>query len=136
MLKTCAVCGKIHDINKECRPKVRRKQSYYERYKEDDRSNFRGSWQWKNKREEIKQRDHYLCQVCRVNKHRTLKVFNSEGLEVHHIEPLKDKPELKLENSNLITLCTYHHKMADKGIIKKEELKKIINTPLELKKER
>lgn len=40
-----------------------------------------------------------------------------EGLEVHHIIKLRDRPELLLEDSNLVCLCVRHHKEADRGEI-------------------
>ena len=36
---------------------------------------------------------------------------------MHHIVPLAEDYDLRLENENLITLCVRHHKMADDGII-------------------
>lgn len=47
----------------------------------------------------------------------TVRQFNSQELEVHHIVPLAEDYDLRLENENLITLCVRHHKMADDGII-------------------
>lgn len=47
MLKTCAICGKIHDFNKICK----RPYKYQKRRKSD---RFRGTYEWKQKREEIK----------------------------------------------------------------------------------
>ena len=51
---------------------------------------------WKNKREYILRRDHYLCQESkRYGKH-------IEAETVHHIFPLEDYPELAFVNWNLI----------------------------------
>lgn len=62
---------------------------------------FRGSARWKRKRMEILNRDHNQCVIC----------GNTEGLEVHHIYSLDTHQALKLENTNLITLCDEcHHK--------------------------
>ena len=38
---------------------------------------------------------HNVCSVCGGKK----------KLEVHHVQPFHEKPELELEESNLITLC-------------------------------
>lgn len=35
----------------------------------------------------------------------TCAVCNSDSVEVHHIKPFHNNPELELESSNLITLC-------------------------------
>ena len=41
--------------------------------------------------------------------------------------PINLSKDLKLDESNLITLCSMHHSMCDKGKIPYEEVKKIIN---------
>lgn len=120
MLKSCAYCGRIHDTKFDCGKKPKR---MYERTEKD---RFRYSRKWNNKREEIKVRDNFLCQVCMRNLYNTLTQFNSEFLEVHHAEKLNNAYEKRLDNDNLLTLCKYHHKMADKGEIPLIEIKKII----------
>lgn len=58
---------------------------------------------WKNKREYILRRDHYLCQESkRYGKH-------VEAETVHHIYPLEDYPELAFVNWNLISLSHDKH---------------------------
>ena len=41
--------------------------------------------------------------------------------------PINLSEDLKLDESNLITLCSMHHSMCDKGQIPYNEVKKIIN---------
>lgn len=66
-----------------------------------DKVKFRSSSIWKRKRAEILKRDHKQCKICGGKSH----------LQVHHIYSLDTHPMLKLENSNLITLCdSCHHK--------------------------
>lgn len=36
-----------------------------------------------------------------------------ETLHVHHIEPIEERPELALEESNLVTACGRHHPMLE-----------------------
>lgn len=40
--------------------------------------------------------------------------------------PINLSEDLKLDESNLITLCSIHHSMCDKGKIPYEEVKNII----------
>jgi predicted restriction endonuclease len=54
------------------------------------------------------------------------RIYNN-SIEVHHIEPIVQDYELRLDEGNLISLCTYHHKMADRGEIPREILKSIVN---------
>ena len=60
MYKTCSICNKIHDMNIICK----RPYKYKKRRKSDK---FRSTYEWKQKREEIKRRDRYLCLACLNN---------------------------------------------------------------------
>ena len=81
---------------------------------------FYNSSAWKHKRMEILERDHYECQDCRQRLRnaakegrllsgRDRKIWPAE--EVHHIQELKEYPELALNNDNLISLCTQCHNL-------------------------
>ena len=102
MFKSCSKCGKIHSTNFVCtKGKV---------YKGGEERLLRSKYAWTLKSIEIRERANYLCEVCK-----TKGIYTYEGLEVHHIHKVADSPELLLENSNLICLCTECHKKADKG---------------------
>ena len=79
-----------------------------------------GSWRerkaWKTKSKEIRKRDGCCCWCS-----------SEDNLGVHHIDPLINNWDLRLENSNLITLCPSCHKKAENGSIPKEDLLKLIN---------
>jgi 5-methylcytosine-specific restriction enzyme A len=64
---------------------------------------FYRSTKWKKKRERILKRDKYLCQEC-------LKYGrNTEANVVHHIIEIEDEPGLKLESTNLVSVCRSCH---------------------------
>lgn len=88
---------------------------------------FRNSPKWQKKRRKIKERDNYLCQICIRELYGTKRKYNPENLQVHHGVPINTNEDLKLDASNLITLCSMHHAMCDKGQIPYEEIKKIIS---------
>ena len=114
MWKSCAKCGKIHPYNHKCYigDSFRKK---------DTRANrFRRTIDWTNKSEEIREDSKYLCSVCLDNK-----IFNYDLLEVHHIEPIEQNYERRLDNYNLICLCNNHHREAEKGNIDREYLFKL-----------
>ena len=114
MMKTCSICGKIHDFNKVC---------YSCRYKKSTKPNkFRNTYVWQEKRDEIKERDMHLCQMCLKDHYDTDYVYTYNDLEVHHIIPIEEDYSKRLDSYNLITLCNMHHRMAEDGIIPKEEL--------------
>lgn len=118
MFKSCSRCGKIHSFNAKCKvgckstrdnsleAKIRNKRSYIKASKY------------------VKENSNYLCAVCLKNG-----VFNSENIETHHIEKIKEKPELAYDIDNLICLCKMHHLMAEIGMISKEVLHSIKKHP-------
>lgn len=116
MKKTCKYCG-IVDENHIC--PFKRTNPKKEITKA---SKFRNTKAWMRKSQEIRERDRYLCKVCLRGKYNTFNTFNYKSLEVHHIIPINEDYNLRLENDNLITLCSFHHKMAENGEIKREEL--------------
>ena len=122
MKKSCKYCGFIHEVGFNCSKKP--KKDYKTKNTEKDR--FRSSFIWQRKRDEIKERDLYLCQVCKAEKIDGKNRYNYEDLSVHHIVPLQEDYNRRLDNDNLITLCDRHHKEADKGIIKPDYLRSLI----------
>lgn len=116
MLKSCKHCGKIHDEKFDCgfKKKSVKKITYIEK--------FRWSQKWKNKAEEIKQRDLYMCQICSRKLYDTEVQYNTVDLSVHHIVPLATDFDYRLENDYLVTLCSRHHSMAERGEIPAQEL--------------
>lgn len=116
MYKSCKYCGKIHDSKFDCGHKPKYKKKY------NDKENFRGTTQWKKKREDIKTQDKYVCVVCLYLE----KQVTINNLSVHHIVSLEEDYDLRLEDDNLITVCEYHHEQAEKKQISKEILRKLI----------
>ena len=116
MFKSCTRCGKIHDVKHKCKVKIERKYNYGEAHK------LRITTAWLNKSKEIKTRAGFLCEVCKDDG-----AYNYKCLETHHIEKLKDNPAKMLDDDNLIVLCSFHHKMADRGMLDPEYLRKLAN---------
>ena len=122
MLKSCKYCGRIHDKKFICPNKPIRKT-----FKKTEEDKFRNTKAWQRKREYIKDRDKGLCQVCIRKLYNTIKQYNYIDIEVHHIEPLREAYDLRLEDDNLISLCKYHHELAEKGEIHKNILKDMLS---------
>lgn len=78
---------------------------------------MRNTHAWHTKAEQIKKDSKYLCSVCKEKG-----IYNYNDLEVHHIIKIRDDKSKLLDNYNLICLCVYHHKLADKGKIKADYL--------------
>ena len=112
MYKSCSRCGLIHPYNYICnKGKV---------YKHNEIDRLRSTSRWTNKSIEIRQDSNYLCSVCLDQG-----IINYDDIEVHHIEKLNSRPDLLLENENLIALCRRHHKEADEGKLDKHYLLKL-----------
>ena len=80
MLKSCPYCGKIHDKKYNCPKKpVRQRQ-------DNRQSKFRSTYKWTKKAQAVKRRDGYLCQVCLRGLYHPERQYETEGLEVHHIQ--------------------------------------------------
>ena len=118
MQKTCSVCGRIHDFNKVCKRPSRKHNT--------EAGKFRRSYMWSEKSKSIRARDKYLCQVCITGKYQTNYRYTYKDLEVHHIIPLSEDYSKRLDSDNLITLCRYHHELAETGQIPREELQEIV----------
>jgi len=113
MYKACSRCNKIVDYNHKC--------SKGKIYKKNDIDKLRSTKRWTNKSIEIREASNYLCSVCLDEG-----ILNYDNLEVHHINKLQYNPEQWLDNDNLICLCKYHHKQADKGKLDKDYLFKLV----------
>jgi 5-methylcytosine-specific restriction endonuclease McrA len=119
MLVSCSYCNGFHKRGVICpsRPKENKRTQKEANYI----FRFRSSRAWQVKRDEIKKRDKFLCIYCK-DKGR----FVFSRLSVHHIRPIAKAWDLRLENDNLITLCSTCHKMAEDGNIKAVELVQLV----------
>ena len=57
MYKACSRCGKIHDVNYKCYKGI----SYIAKGNE---RKLRNTNKWHKKSEEVREKAHYLCEVC------------------------------------------------------------------------
>ncbi|MEG0899552.1 MAG: HNH endonuclease signature motif containing protein [Oscillospiraceae bacterium] len=119
ILKSCRYCGKIHKSDYTC-SKVPQRKKY-----STEQNSFRNTSLWAKKRKQIKERDKYLCQICLEELYDAANKYNYTDIEVHHIIPLAENYDLRLEDSNLICLCAFHHHLADRNKIPKSLLNEI-----------
>lgn len=115
MLRSCSRCGKLHKIGERCNVAYQReyKSTYNER-------KLRSTNKWTEKSEEIRKDSKFLCAVCYDKG-----IYQYNNLEIHHIKKLRERPDLLLDNYNLICLCNKCHKLADAGMIETEYLLKL-----------
>ena len=110
MWKACSRCGKIHPANYKC--------NVGRVYRGGEERELRNKEVWHETSRDIRERTHYLCEVCKQNG-----IITYKDTEVHHIEKLKERTDLLLEDENLVCLCKEHHRMADRGEISKDYLR-------------
>lgn len=72
---------------------------------------FYTSTPWERLRAEVLEEQHHECQICKERGAYT------EADTVHHIRPVKQRPDLALTKGNLIAVCAgchyeIHHKRA------------------------
>jgi len=73
---------------------------------------------WKKKRRQILRRDNYECQTCKqAGKY-------SPASCVHHIAHVEDRPDLALDDSNLVSLCGPCHNAAHPEKLKRIEVER------------
>lgn len=120
MKKACPYCNQLHEINYACskRPQWQRNKAANAIVK------FRNSKQWQYKRAYIRMRDRNMCRLCAIGYGNKPIAYVSE-VSVHHIVPLSVDFGKRLDDDNLICLCSYHHELAESGKISTILLKKI-----------
>lgn len=116
MYKACPYCGRVHPVGYQCPMKPKRIDR-----RDSEAVKLRNKYAWNRKSEQIREDAENLCEVCRDQG-----IYTYDNLEVHHIEKLRDRPDLWLEDDNLICLCSEHHKQAEAGKIKKEYLLNLV----------
>jgi predicted HNH restriction endonuclease len=117
MLKSCSKCGRVHEHN--CKAITRVNSGSLS-------NKFRNTQVWKKKRKKVFDRHKGLYQLCIRHLYDTYGRIYDNSIEVYHIETIVESYELRLEEGDLISLCTYNHKMVDRGQIPRVVLKNMI----------
>ena len=126
MLKSCNYCGRIHDSKKECTQKKAAEQARWENRKQTKALMFRRTGKWTEKSVQIRERDNYMCLCCKTMLAGTKSQFNTEDISVHHIVPIEEDYEQRVEDENLITVCEVHHEMCEAGRISRTVQKALV----------
>lgn len=102
--KICSRCGRILPVGERCscQPAYRRDYNKYRRNKRIQE--FRNSSEWREMRKKIIERDDGTDQYV-LSKTGELR----PGFSVHHIIPLSERWDLRLDEHNLITLSDDTH---------------------------
>jgi len=102
--KICSSCGKRIPFNETCSCKNNTNRNEYQKnyYKKNkDILKPLSTARWRRLRSLIIKRDRGICQRCFVK----FNIVNGNDLQVHHIKPRIEYPELIFDETSLITLC-------------------------------
>lgn len=103
--RTCSYCNRRYDTSQSHKCEEQRlhenrvKADYQRKMKEVD-APLRTK-RWRALRKRIILADNAVCQRCLIK----FGIFNYENLEVHHIKPRINYPNLIFDETNLVTLC-------------------------------
>jgi 5-methylcytosine-specific restriction endonuclease McrA len=78
-------------------------------------------YNWAKIRERIVKRDNNECKAPNCH--------NIENLSVHHIIKVTERPDLVMDDSNLITLCRKHHEEAEAYDLKQQRINDFLTPP-------
>lgn len=94
--KFCS-CGKVIPVNERCKCKNRKSNH------EKKRNNELTTRTWRKFRLKIIDRDQCHCQRCLYK----FDIYNNDynSMQVHHIKPRINYPELTYQATNCVTLC-------------------------------
>jgi len=113
--KICPHCNNLYDereVSCQCQKDLR--NEYSKKYYEDNKEMKKmfNSSRWKKLREIIIRRDGYMCNRCFVQ----LGIVVNDDLQVHHIIPRIDRPDLMFDENNLVAVCkTCNLQLGTKG---------------------
>lgn len=135
-LITCSWCFSFHPKGTKCPKKP--KTDYKTKKENLDETNqmenkFYSSSAWQKLRASFMRDNGYKCYMCSQLFNKTDIRHYTEAKEVHHIVPIRDCWEKRLDSDNLVCLCREHHYMIHQNNIRnKNDLEKFI---LELKQD-
>lgn len=97
---TCQWCGnKFSSINGHLKTKYCSQNCRYASKRKQDTDKKRNSYEYRQWRDSVYERDNYTCQKC----------GKTGEIQAHHIKAWKDHKELRYDISNGVTLCRTCH---------------------------
>ncbi|MES9740933.1 HNH endonuclease [Priestia megaterium] len=103
ILKKCNKCLQKYEYGKSCSCLSKQNKKMLKITGKED--GFYASSVWRKLRKRIILRDGAFCRRCVAIRNTHINMYDTENLEVHHIKPRSEYPELELEPTNLVTLC-------------------------------
>lgn len=63
-----------------------------------------------------------MCVYCWQQEHR----ITTQGIEAHHIIPIAEDYDARMDEDNLVSLCRQHHEQAEQGAISRQKLFELV----------
>lgn len=117
MQRSCPYCGRVVPYDHKCDMAPARKW----KQKDNKITRFHHSRAWTDKSRDIRARDNGIDQAAIHGLDGEPYIYTHE-LSVHHIIPLSEDFDRRLDDYNLITLSKKTHELAEKGLIRREDL--------------
>jgi len=128
MLRSCSYCGRVHDPKCICPQKAERMRA--KNYRHGTAADkFRRSLAWTNMSRRVRDRDFYMCLCCADGIYRDdgrLSTIETNNISVHHITPIEEDYSLRLDETNLISVCARHHEMCEKQLISRDKQRELV----------
>lgn len=131
MLRSCKYCGRIHEEKNVCNQKKVAEEKRWANRKQTNALKFRRTNTWTDKSMHIRNRDKYMCLCCMAQFPGTVIRYNTRNLSVHHIIPIEEDYDKRLDDNNLITVCNVHHEMCESGEITREQQRELVVISME-----
>lgn len=130
--RKCTECGKKVLEGTLCKCEIEKRKESYRDYKhrrlqdkeEKERQKFYSGSSWLRLSENVKKHYFGLCVMC------WFKDQIQESKYTHHIETMKDRFDMRLNEDNLIALCSHHHTITHTEYDKSDKNKKIMQKAL------
>ena len=126
MLKSCKYCGRVHDEKKICAGKKEAQSRRWNNRRRTKALAFRRTNEWTLKSRSVRERDGYMCLCCRAQMPGTTRRFETRDISVHHIIPVEEDYDKRLDDTNLISVCALHHEMCKRGDISRQQQQDLI----------
>lgn len=133
MLKSCKYCGRIHDAQYICPQKAKRIEGHNYRHG-TDADRFRRTLAWTEMSRRVRDRDYYMCLCCADGIPKddgTYTDIETDNISVHHIIPIEEDFDLRLDETNLISVCSRHHLMCESEQISKDKQYELVRKSIE-----
>lgn len=99
--RICNYCNKRAPRYQSCECTKKRNLSKEKNKQYAEEKKFFNSKEWKDLRKAVLKRDCEVCQRCMIK----YNIITKTTLEAHHIKSRHNYPELRWDESNLVTLC-------------------------------